>query len=296
MSHSHTHTSHAHTQIRWAFFINLTFTCIEIAGAFWTQSMAILSDALHDLGDSLSIAIAWFLEKQANKTKVKGYTYGLRRLSLLAALINTIILLIGSVYILSKAIPRLLNPQAVHAQGMLLFAIAGVLVNGIAALKLRRQTTYNARIVTWHLFEDVLGWAAVLIVSIILLFRDIPVLDPVLSILITLYIGYHMVGHIQKIGRLFLQAIPGNINMDELQNNLLDHKDILALHDIHLWSMDGEKHVLSVHVVVQNAIKSDQIIRLKNWIRHQTGHMNIEHVTIEIEYEKEKCHYIDKIF
>ncbi len=296
MPYTNSHASNAHSQIRWAFFINLSFTCLEIAGAFWTHSLAILSDALHDLGDSLAIGIAWILEKHAHKKKIKGYTYGLRRLSLLSAFINTIILIVGSIFILLRAIPRLFNPEAVHAPGMLLFAIAGILVNGIAALKLRNQTTYNARIVTWHLFEDVLGWAAVLIVSIILLIWDIPILDPLLSITITLYIAYHMFQHIRKIGRLFLQAIPADIDMNHLEKILLDHDQIQELHDIHLWSLDGENHILSIHVVVGETIEQKGIIELKSWIRQQSEKMNIEHVTIEIEYYFEECDYNEKIF
>ncbi|MEJ2447304.1 MAG: cation diffusion facilitator family transporter, partial [Anaerolineales bacterium] len=181
MSHPHDHT-HTHTEnIRVAFFLNLGFTLFEVIGGLYTNSLAILSDALHDLGDSFSLGMAWYLERHSHKESDVKYSYGYRRFSLLAALINTIVLIAGSIYILSEAIPRLLHPEHSNAGGMVVLAVVGIAVNGFAALRVRSEGSLNAQVISWHLLEVVLGWAAVLIVSISLLITDIHILDPILN-------------------------------------------------------------------------------------------------------------------
>ena len=188
MGHHHHHHSHSSGNIKTAFFLNFGFTILEIIGGILTNSIAILSDALHDLGDSISLGIAWYLDNFSKKDSTSRYSYGYRRFSLLGALINSLVLIGGSLFILSEAIPRILNPEEAHAPGMIAFAILGVIVNGAAVLKLKDDKSMNAKVVAWHLMEDVLGWVAVLIVGITLLFVNLPVLDPILSILITLYV------------------------------------------------------------------------------------------------------------
>ncbi|MFQ5434180.1 MAG: cation diffusion facilitator family transporter, partial [Anaerolineae bacterium] len=140
-----------------------------------------------DLGDSFSLGLAWLLERKAQKGSTSQFSYGYGRFSLLSALINTIVMVTGSLLVLSRVIPRLLNPEPTNAPGMFLFAVIGILVNGAAAWRLRGEAGLNARVVSWHMIEDVLGWAAVLIVSVVLFFTDAYILDPLLSILITLY-------------------------------------------------------------------------------------------------------------
>jgi cobalt-zinc-cadmium efflux system protein len=167
------------SNIKVAFFLNLGFTIIEIIGGLWTNSIAIISDALHDLGDSFSLGLSWFLERYSRKKKDEKYSYGYRRYSLFAALINSLILIAGSIFILYKAIPRLINPEELNAKGMLIFAVTGIIINGIAVLQVRRGKSLNERIVSLHLFEDVLGWAAVFVISIVIIFKSIPILDPI---------------------------------------------------------------------------------------------------------------------
>lgn len=184
----HDHRAHqSGKNIKVAFFLNLAFTILEIFGGLWTNSMAILSDALHDLGDSISLGAAWYLEKYSEKAPDSTFSYGYGRFSLLGALISSIVLVIGAVIILSQVIPRLIDPQEVHPQGMLGLAVLGIIVNGIAAIRLRKGSTLNEKVASWHLLEDVLGWVAVLIVSIVLLIKDIPILDPILSLVITFF-------------------------------------------------------------------------------------------------------------
>ncbi|MFH2055081.1 MAG: cation diffusion facilitator family transporter, partial [bacterium] len=181
MSDQHVHSGLKN--LRLAFFLNFGFAILEIGGGLWTNSVAILSDAVHDLGDSLAIASAWFLEKRSQRGGDQKYSYGYRRFSVLGAAINAVVLLVGSFFVLSEAISRLFQPEQSLAEGMIAFAVVGILVNGVAVLRLRGQTSLNASMVAWHLLEDVLGWTAVLVVGVTLLFTDIPILDPILSIL-----------------------------------------------------------------------------------------------------------------
>jgi cobalt-zinc-cadmium efflux system protein len=220
MAHEHQHTHGSTGNIKVAFFLNLAFTIFEIIGGIWTNSLAITSDALHDLGDSFSLGLSWYLENYAQRGKSERYSYGYRRFSLLGALSNIIILIVGGLFVLSQAIPRLLDPEPSNAQGMVLFAIVGVVVNGLAAMQMRGSPGFSARTVTWHLIEDVLGWVAVLIVSVVLLFTDLHILDPILSVLITLYVLYNALRGLRSMSALFLQAVPENVSVQEIEEQL----------------------------------------------------------------------------
>ncbi len=287
MSHDHSHDSTG--DLRLAFFLNLSFTIIEIAGGIWTNSLAILSDAIHDLGDSLSLGMAWYLETYARKDKDKKYSYGYRRYSLLSALINTVVLIVGSVFILSRAVTRLFNPEPVDAKGMILFAVLGIIVNGLAMLRLRGGKSLNAQVVAWHLIEDVLGWVAVLIMSIVLLFTDLYILDPIFSILITSFVLYNVIKNLRKTLALFLQAVPENMDLEMIENRLLAIDNVCSSHHTHIWSMDGEHHVLTTHLVVEEDTSQDEVLCIKEDINQLSKEMDFLHTTVEIEYGDEKC-------
>jgi cobalt-zinc-cadmium efflux system protein len=287
------HEGHAHagttSSIRTAFILNLVFTVIEIAGGLWTNSVAILSDAIHDLGDSFSLGLAWLLDRYAQKDRDARFSYGYRRFSLLGALINTVVLLVGSVIVLSKAVPRLFNPQQSNAQGMALLAVAGIAVNGWAVLRLRGSRSMNARVIVWHLLEDVLGWVAVLVVAIILLFADIKILDPILSILITAYVLFNVIRNLRETLTLFLQGVPADIDLDAIEQEIIQIEDVRGIHHTHIWSLDGEHHVLTAHVVVDEATASEDVILLKREIRDSLRRYEFSHLTVEVEYGLADC-------
>lgn len=286
----HYHDDHSNVEnIKLAFFLNLSFTIIEIIGGFLTNSMAILSDALHDLGDSISLALSWYLENFSQKKSDKNFSYGYARFSLLGALINSIVLILGSVFILTKVIPRLLNPESVHPEGMLFLAILGITINGFSVLKLRGGSSLNKDVVSWHLLEDVLGWTAVLIVSIVLIFKEIPILDPILSILINIYILYNVISKLKRVLSIFLQAVPADIDINQLQQKIVEESDALAVHHTHVWSLEGERNFLSTHLIVNDDFERDKIINLKNRVKELLSEAGIDHVTVEIEYQNEAC-------
>lgn len=286
--HHHNHHHDGQGNIKVAFLLNIAFTLIEIIGGIWTNSMAILSDALHDLGDSLSLGVSWYLEKYSKKGPDGKYSFGYARFSLLGALINSIVLIIGSVLILARAIPRIIEPEVVNSTGMLVLAILGILMNGIAVLRLRKGTSLNERAVSWHLMEDVLGWVAVLIVSIVLMFVNVPIIDPILSVLITIYVLFNVVKNLKEILRVFLQGVPKDISITEIENEITERTGINA-HHTHIWSLEGNKNMLSTHIAVADDIDRERIIEIKREIKELMLQKGIEHVTIETEFESENC-------
>jgi len=288
MSNHHNH-QHNTKNIKVAFFLNLTFTVVEIVGGIFTNSIAIISDALHDLGDSLSLGLAWYLEKLSGKRRDQRFSFGYRRLSLLAALINSIVLIGGSIFILSEAIPRLINPEAVNVAGMFWLAILGVTVNGISVLRLRGGTSLNERVVTWHLLEDVLGWVAVLIVSIVMYFKPLPILDPILSILIMVVVLWNVIKRLNETMVIFLQAIPAGVDIDQIETEIAGLKEISSIHDTHIWSLDGEHHIASTHIVIPNDWDSNESVEIRRKVRQIFANSNIDHVTIEIEVDGDEC-------
>lgn len=292
----HHHGEHAHghhhgivKNIKIAFFINLVFAAIELVGGILTNSVAILTDALHDLGDTIALGLAWYLEKVSSKDKDEKFTYGYARFSVLAALINSLILIIGSVFLLSEAIPRILNPEPADAKGMLLLALVGVTANGLAAWRLFKGSTLNERVVALHLLEDVLGWVAIIVGSIVMMFADIPILDPILSVMILAYILFGVVKNLNKSIRIFLQGTPEQVAPESLVHELQHVEGVLGVHDFHVWSLDGEYHIATMHVVVSDVFNWKESDKLKERIRECLKKFHVEHATIELEPECSDC-------
>ena len=220
MAHHHHEHTHSTGNIRLAFFLNFFFAIIELVGGVLTNSVAILSDALHDFGDSVSLGIAWYLQKLSTKGRDRYYSYGYKRFSLLGAVFISVILLVGSVFVIKESVERIMDPQEPNAKGMFLLAIFGVLINGAAVLRLKKGSSLNERAVSLHMLEDVLGWIAVLIVSIVMMFVDLPVLDPLLSIGISLWILSNIYKNLKDTFRIFLQQVPQNIDLQTLENRI----------------------------------------------------------------------------
>jgi cobalt-zinc-cadmium efflux system protein len=291
-SHNHNHGSSgsdASTRIGWAFFLNVVFTIIEFIGGWLTNSTAIMADAVHDLGDSLSIGTAWGLNKLSDKEANNTFSYGYKRFSLLGALINCLVLTVGSVWILFEAIPRLAAPEMPQAEGMLLLSIFGIAVNGFAAYKLSDGDSLNERVLNWHLLEDVLGWVAVFIVSIVLMFKPWPILDPLLSIGFTLFILFNVVRNLKETILLFLQATPDDKQVNEVRSVLTAKTEVKELHHFHIWSLDGEHSVMTVHLVLNAEITVAQMKNLKNQLQKELKTFEFVHTTIELEFADEVC-------
>ena len=291
--HSHEDGHHAHhhngsSNIKVAFFLNLGFSVIEIIGGIFTNSIAIISDALHDLGDSFSLALAWYFQKLSAKNGNPKFSYGYKRFSLLGALINSIVLLVGSGFVIYSAVGRLMEPQEAHARGMFLLAVLGILFNGAAILKLKKGDSLNERAVALHLLEDVLGWVAVLIASIVMMFVDVPILDPLLSLLIACYILFNIYRNLKDTFRIILQGTPDNIDESTVKARMLSVNGVSSVHDLHLWTMDGQYNIMTVHVVVELGADTP---RLKKTLKNILKEAGIHHPTIEMERENEDCEF-----
>lgn len=289
MGHSHHHHNHAEGNIKVAFFLNFGFAIIELIGGLWTNSVAILSDALHDLGDSLSLGVSWYFAKVAKRDRNQKYSYGYKRFSVLGALINSIVLVTGSVFIVIEAIPRLIDPVNPNTQGMIYLAIGGVIVNGAAAFKLSKGHSLNEKAVYTHLLEDILGWIAVLIGAIVMHFWDLPIIDPALSVLIAVYILFNVFKNLKESFRIILQGTPSDINIDKIHKIIIDIPEVLEVHDCHIWSMDGEYHILSIHLVIENDLPLSQLETIKKETKKRVSKLGINHTTIEFETQTEKC-------
>lgn len=296
MEHHHHHHNHDHahhysstSELRTAFFLNLGFTIIEIFGGFWTNSVAILSDAIHDFGDSLSLGLAWYLQKLSKKGRTKTFTYGYKRFSLLGAIVTSLVLVVGSVIILYEAIPRLFHPEESDSPGMIGLAVVGILVNGFAMFRTRKGTSLNEQVVSWHLLEDVLGWIAVLIGALVMYFFDAPIIDPILSVGITVFILFNVVKRLIHAGRIILQAAPKEVDSDAIKAKLEQVADVQEVHHTHLWSMDGEYNIVTIHVKTDGDMPVKSLKPIKERIRHTLQHMDVEHVTIEFEAVEEDC-------
>lgn len=291
MSHEHNHR-HARSDsgdLRLAFLLNVGFAIFEVFGGLLTNSIAILSDALHDLGDAISLGMAWLLGRYSEKAHDQRFSYGYRRFSLLSAFLNSAILVGGSLFVLSEAIQRLQSPEPFDAPGVIVIAVIGVVINGIAVLRLRGSHQLNTQVIGWHLLEDVLGWVAVLIAGVISLFVDAPILDPILSILITVYILMHAIDNLRQSLALFLQAVPAEINLTEVEDRLRAIDGVRSIHHTHLWSLDGEHNVLTTHLVVADEVDKDGLIRIKRGVRAAVSNLRLEHLTIELEYSEDDC-------
>jgi cobalt-zinc-cadmium efflux system protein len=286
MAHSHNHQDE---NLKVAFFLNFGFTIIELIGGYLTNSISIIADSLHDLGDSISLAISWRFEKLAHKEGDNKYSYGYRRFSLLSALISALVLIVGMIFIGIEAVERVMHPEPVNAQGMLILSFLGIAANGFAAYRAGKGKNLNSQIIYWHLLEDALGWGAVMIVSIVLFFRDIYILDPLLSIVVSVFILFNVIKNLIKTINLFLQGVPDSIQIDKIEAQVRTDANVTGVHHTHIWSMDGEHHVLTTHIVLNERSKKEDIRRIKNLVRDISDEFNISHSTIEFEYVDEDC-------
>ena len=291
--HSHSHSHDSAGNIGVAFFLNFSFTIIELIGGLFTNSIAIISDAVHDFGDSLSLALAWYFQKLSKKGSNKFYSYGYKRFSLLGAIINSVVLVVGSVFILSEAIPRIFAPQETSAKGMFILAIIGIAVNGVAVLRTRKGKTINEKVVSLHLLEDVLGWAAVLIGSILIYFTGLTVFDPILSVAISCFVLINVFRNIKQVLPILLQGTPRELKQEHIAEELKQVKNIDNIHDLHIWSLDEEYNVLTVHVTLDKPLPMEELVELKKQIRSVLKEEEIQHATIEFETKEESCDFIN---
>lgn len=268
-----------------AFLLNLFFSVFELVGGILTGSVAILSDSLHDFGDSLSIGLAVLLEKKSTKKPDSSHTYGYIRYSVLGSVITTVILLVGSVLVIISSLKRILNPVEINYSGMIIFAVIGVIVNFAAAFVTHSGHSLNEKAVNLHMLEDVLGWAVVLIGAIVMKFTDISVLDPILSILVSVFILINAIKNLLEVLDIFTLKTPKTADVEKIKEHLLEIDGVIDAHHIHISSLDSINFVATLHIVTDGDFKE-----IKHNVKHTLEHFGINHTTVEIETPDEHCH------
>lgn len=291
MAHGHGHARPKKmNNILLAFILNACFAIIEFFGGILTNSVAIMSDALHDFGDSLALLFSYFAERLSHRKPDSKYTFGYKRFSLVAAIINGTILLLGSIYVIKEAIGRLSAPETVKAEGMIYLAILGIAVNSFAAYRLSKDEGLNVRMLMYHLLEDLLGWIAVLVVSVILLFKPWYFLDSILSILISVVILTGVFKNLKKVAKIFVQQFPEGIGPESIQNRIKQLRDVVDVHLIQGWSLDESTWNVTLHVVVPSKMMMFEADTLRKQIENVLHEMKVSLTTIQFESEKENPH------
>ncbi len=264
--------------------LNILFTIIELIGGLLTNSLALLADALHDFGDSIALVVAWFAEKKAKKPATSKMTFGYRRLSLFSALFTVVILITGSLLVLSRAIPRLINPEQVNSEGIILIAIFGVIINGFGFFRLKTGMSQSEKVLSWHLLEDILEWVVLLIGAILIRFLNNPIIDPIMTIGFTVFVLWGVSRNTKEIFNLLLEGVPEHINIDKIKEAVLSINGVEKIHDVHIWSLEGETDILTAHVVVKDRYLQEPD-RIKQTIKRKLEEHHIEHSTLELESE-----------
>ncbi|MGE4378660.1 MAG: cation diffusion facilitator family transporter [Candidatus Izemoplasmatales bacterium] len=272
-----------------SFILNFIFTIFEFIGGLLTNSIALLSDSVHDLGDSISMAVAIYLEKKSKQARDYKYTFGYYRFSLLGGLLTSVILIVGSTIIVVETVKRLINPEAIDAELMIYFAVVGVIVNGLAALNASKGKTANEKVISLHLLEDVFGWVALLIGAIVMNFFEIQILDALLSLLFSLFILYHVIKNLKSILEVFLEKAPKNISIAELTDKLLKINDVRDIHHIHLWSIEGNIPIITFHARLSHKVSVEETTQILAELKQELKSMGINHSTIQIEFFDNQC-------
>ncbi len=271
-----------------AFILNLFFALLEFIGGALTGSVAIISDSVHDLGDSLSIGLSYFLEKKSQKEPDDKYTFGYLRYSVLGSLIMTVILIVGSVFVIIHSLERIFNPVEINYNGMLIFAVIGIAVNLAAAIFTREGDSLNQKAVNLHMLEDVLGWVVVLIGAIIMKFTDITYIDPIMSIGVSIFLLINAFKGFREILDIFFEKAPNGIDIEELKHHLKEIDGVLDVHHFHLRTLDGFNHIATLHIVTSSDPAS-----VKKAVKEELAEHGVSHTTVEIEAPDEECNDVN---
>lgn len=263
-----------------AFFLNLSYAIVEfIAGGIFGSS-AVLADFVHDLGDAIAIGISAFLETISNREEDRQYTLGYKRFSLLGALVTAVILITGSILVILENITKLFNPQPVNDEGILWLGIIAVSINLLASLVVRKGKTKNESILSLHFLEDTLGWLAVILMAIILRFTDWYILDPLLSLVISIFILTKSLTRFWRALKIFLDAVPEGVETGDLEKDLEALTNVKSVNQLSIWSMDGLENNAIIHLCLEDW---EKMTETKNQVRQLLEERGVQNITIEVD-------------
>lgn len=282
--HGHGH-GHGHGQtIGIAFFLNLLLSLFEIVGGLWIGSFAILAGAIHDFGDALSLGLAWYLESLASRKKNANFNFGYRRFSLLSALVTGVLILSGSLLICFHSLKDFASPHAPDPKLMFFFAALGITVNAFSAWRMSRGQSKNEKILTWHLVQDFLSWFAVLMTAILMNYVAWPWLDPLLAILLSVYVAFNVFKHLKSTMYLFLQGRPEEFDEAKFAEEVMKLGGIFKVTNIGIWSLDGNYNILSCRIIFSKNFSVSELEEINKSIRHIASHQGNFEITIEPHY------------
>lgn len=291
--HAHQHSHHhgeigAEEHIRFGLILNLAFAVTEVLIGVLSNSIAILSDAVHDFSDSGSLLISYFAARISKRKADASRTFGYRRASVLAALLNASALLAVTVFVVYHAVMRLVRPVEIKSGYMFLVAGLSILVNGAAVLRMRRdrKSDINLEGAFWHLLEDALGGVAILIGGAIIYFTGWMWVDPVLSLVLSVFIIRGAYGVVLKAVHILLEGTPQDIDLAEVEAALLEDPNVEAVHHLHIWMLDTNHYNMSVHVVLKGtAVPQDLYRNLSEKVKR----FKVTHLTVQPEYGHGQC-------
>lgn len=261
MTYEHDYNEEATKNLSFALILNLIFNIIVILGGIFTNSVAILTDAIHDLGDTLAIIIAVIMQKISQKKGNEKFTYGYKRFSVLGAIITSTIVICACSIVVYEAINRIIHPEISSAEGMFIVAILGIIFKGLSVYTLHKGETFNEKSILVHLTGDLVEWVVVLILSIVLFLRNYPILDPIVSILISIWIIYNLSKNLYKSLKVVLQGTPDNFNMKEFKKEISEIDGVKGISDLHVWTIDGLSNILTVKIMVS---RDEDLLRLSH--------------------------------
>lgn len=265
---------------------NLTFLILEIIGGFLTNSISIISSAIHDFSDSITVCLENLFNKKSKQKPNNKYSFGYSRYKLIGKFFTSILLLITSGIIIYFAINRIKNPLNINYDGMIIFSIFGILLNAYVAYKLKndKENNYNTMI-------DVYGWLIVLISSILIKLFKIFIIDPVVAIIMALYMLYQTYKYLNEIFIAIMEKVPVALNIDKIQNDIIiNNSNIKEIDNLNIWSIDNKNIYFTGHIILNENLDYKKIIELKNNIKKYLNEQNINHITLEfINKDEIKC-------
>lgn len=264
--------------------LNVLITVVEIIGGLISGSLALLSDAFHNMGDSFSIILGYFAQQIGGKPETRKSTYGYRRAEILSALTNSLLLLIIAIFLTGEAIQRLNHPQHINGRVMLIVAIVGLLANFASAALLHAGSydSLNVKATYLHVLSDALSSVAVIIGGIILTFINVPWLDPVLTIAVAIYIAYESLPIISQTIKILMQSSP-DLDYDSIESDLTKIDGVDAVHHVHAWMIDEHHIIFSAHLNCDDLRLSqvEKIYRQVEKVLHEK--YGICHITLQAE-------------
>ena len=298
MEHAHSH-SHDHSvvlsNVNAAFVtgivLNFLFVVVEVIAGLWIHSLSLLSDAGHNLADVGALALSLLAFKLLKVKPTDQYTYGFRKTSILVALFNAVVLLVSIGAIVYEAIHRLLNPQPIPGTTVAIVAGIGIVINSVTALLFFREKDkdMNIKSAYLHLMSDAIVSLGLVAGGIVIFYTNWFWIDSALSIVIAIVILFTTWGLLRSSLRLSLDGVPENIHVDDIKATAMKVKGVKDLHHIHIWAISTTENAMTAHLVLSKETTTEQEQIIKQELKHEFVHKNINHITIETERENETC-------